>query len=56
MKLLINFPIINSESSEWYALTILDSSNVTHYFNFDGTYDGYSSNPGIDCNTGVSLN
>jgi len=56
MKLNITFPIIESYSSDNYALILVDSADVIHYFDFDGTYDGWSSDPHIDGDTGVNLN
>lgn len=37
----IKLPIIDSKKSKNYALILTDSAKVTHYFNNDGTYDGY---------------
>jgi len=56
MKLKVNLPIVKAYSSENYALMILDSAGVTHYWNFDGSYDGFSSDPHIDCENGTCLN
>ncbi len=42
MKPEITLPILKDYSSDYYLRIILDSSNKTHYWNFDGTYDGYS--------------
>ncbi len=52
----INFPIIKAYSSEHYGLMIKDSSKVTHYWSFDGSYDGMSSDCNIDPETGTCLN
>lgn len=56
LKFKINFPIVKSYSSEYYALIILDSFGVTHYWNFNGNYDGCSSDPHIDYENGTCLN
>ena len=56
IKLRVTFPVLKSWSSEIYALMILDSAGVTHYWDFDGTYDGYSSESIVDCHTGAHLN
>ena len=56
MKLRIAFPVVKSYSSENYALIIEDSAGVTHYWNFDGSYDGMSCDLNIDCETGTSNN
>jgi hypothetical protein len=55
-KIKITHPIINSKSSNYYALILIDSANIIHYFNFDGTYDGYSHDPEICGKTGINLN
>lgn len=52
----ITLPIIDSKSSENYALILTDSAGIMHYFNFDGTYDGYSHNPNTCGETGTSKN
>ena len=52
----IALPIIKSEKSENYALILTDSAGIIHYFNFDGTYDGYSHDPHICGGTGTSMN
>lgn len=41
----IRLPIVEAKSSAQYPLILVDSIGVTHYFNFDGTYDGF----GMDC-------
>ena len=56
MKLNVAFPIKKAYSSERYELMILDANNVTHYWNFDGSYDGMSSDCNIDPQTGTCLN
>lgn len=56
MELNITFPVIESYSSERYALIIIDSASVTHYWDFDGSYDGYSTEIGIDGETGTCSN
>ena len=43
MNFNIKLPIKESRSSDNYALILVDSANITHYLNFDGSYDGYSS-------------
>lgn len=52
----ITFPIKEAYPSENYALIILDANNIYHYWNFDGSYDGYSHDPYIDCETGINKN
>jgi len=52
----ITLPIVDSRKSDIYALILTDSAGVYHYFNPDGTYDGYSADPHIDGETGTSLN
>jgi len=53
----ITLPIVwSSRKSKIYSLILRDSAGVYHYFNPDGTYDGYSSDPHIDSETGASLN
>lgn len=52
----ITLPIVGSRKSDIYALILTDSAGVYHYFNPDGTYDGYSSDPHVDGETGISLN
>ncbi len=54
--MLITFPVIKAYSSVNYALMLLDSAGVTHYFNSDGSYDGHSSDCGTDCATGINEN
>ncbi|MEM1339843.1 MAG: hypothetical protein AAF634_05060 [Bacteroidota bacterium] len=55
-KVHISLPIIESKKSEVYPLILRDSANVWHYFNDDGTYDGYSHDPDVCGASGVSLN
>jgi hypothetical protein len=53
----ITLPIVwSSAKSEIYALILRDSASVYHYFNPDGTYDGYSADPHIDGETGTFNN
>lgn len=52
----ITLPILESKSSENYALILTDSAGVVHYFGFDGVYDGYSHDPNICGESGVNLN
>ena len=52
----ITLPIVNSKKSKIYALILTDSAGVYHYFNPDGTYDGYSADPHIDGETGTFNN
>jgi len=52
----ITLPIVNSKKSKIYALILRDSAGVDHYFNPDGTYDGYSADPHIDGETGTFNN
>lgn len=62
MKLKIAYPIKEAKPGNvpldegGYALVILDANEVSHYFNQDGTYDGYSSDPCVDGETGICLN
>lgn len=49
MKPNISLPIKKIYSSENYSLMIVDSENVTHYWDFDGRYDGWSSEVKNDC-------
>ena len=39
------YPPIEIIQSKFYGLIIKDKTGKEHYFNFDGSYDGYS----IDC-------
>ena len=55
-KINITFPVVESRPSDNYALVIKDSAGVEHYFNFDGTYDGMSSDCHTDPETGTCLN
>lgn len=44
-------PPIKIIASENYGLVILDASGMYHYFNKDGSYDGWSKDCNkIDCN------
>lgn len=52
----ITLPIVDSKKSKIYALILTDSAGVYHYFNPDGTYDGYSADPHIDGQTGTFNN
>lgn len=56
MELKLKFPILETKQSNNYALIMKDSDLKYHYFNFDGTYDGYSHEPNIDGETGTYLN
>jgi len=56
MKPRINYPIVKTDSDKYYPLMILDSSGVTHYWDHDGNYDGCSSDPHIDYESGICLN
>lgn len=56
MKIDIKFPIKEAYSSDYYALIIIDNSDITHYWNFDGDYDGYSHDPCIDKESGTCSN
>ena len=50
-KIEIQLPIIWYElDSEVYGLKIKDSSGKIHYFNTDGTYDGWSMKVNINLN------
>lgn len=52
----ISFPIIKAYNSDNYSLVILDFNSVYHYWNEDGTYDGYSHDPCVNGETGIVLN
>lgn len=52
----IRLPIVDARYSENYALIITDSAGVEHYFNFDGSYDGWSHAPCVDRDTGTCMN
>jgi len=41
-KLSIAFPINKAYSSKYYALIIEDANGTIHYWNFDGSYDGWA--------------
>ena len=56
MVMNIAFPVKNVRKSEQYGLIFEDSAGVTHYWNFDGTYDGMSSDPNTDPQSGTCLN
>ena len=56
MKLNVAFLIQKAYSSENYALMILDANNVTHYWDFDGSYNGMSSDCNTDPQSGTCLN
>lgn len=54
----ISYPILKcvpSNSGE-YLFIITDKNNVEHYFNKDGTYDGWSNPPCTDGSSGISMN
>ena len=52
----IKLPILKAYDSEFYPLILDDSAGLSHYFNFDGTYDGYSHETGTDGETGICKN
>jgi len=52
----IKFPIQKAWSSENYPLMILDADNVTHYWDDNGNYDGYSMDGCMDLNTRTNKN
>jgi len=52
----INHPIVKDYSSDVYGRIVLDSLGVTHYWNHDGSYDGWASPPCIDGESGICLN
>ena len=58
MKLNITYPVVESKPSASgnYALLVVDSAGVTHYFNWDGSYDGMSSDCQTDPQSGTCLN
>ncbi|MEM9859073.1 MAG: hypothetical protein AAF843_17065 [Bacteroidota bacterium] len=55
-KVKITLPIISSSRSDNYPLILIDSAGITHYFNFDGSYDGYSHPTNICGSNGTNLN
>lgn len=40
-EVILTLPIIDSKADEDYALILTDSLGYIHFFNFDGTYEGY---------------
>lgn len=56
IKLKVDFPILKSYQSDKYALIIIDSSGVTHYWDGDGAYDGWSMPGCCDPQTKQNLN
>ena len=58
MKPNIACPIKKAEKGKTkaYCLIVTDANNVVHYFDRDGRYDGYSSDPHIDGGSGSCLN
>ena len=56
LKLDIKFPIQKAYKSDNYALIIIDFIGIYHYFNEDGSYDGYSHNPEIDGKSKTNMN
>ena len=40
----LELPIREWKHTKAYGLIITDNSGVTHYFDWDGTYDGWSRN------------
>lgn len=52
----ITLPIIDSKKSEFYSLILTDSLGVDHYFNHDGTYDGYGHDPHLCGESGTCKN
>ena len=55
-KLNIAFPVLKSYSSVEYGLIIEDSNGVTHYWDLDGDYDGWSAPPQTDFETQTNMN
>jgi len=55
-KVKIILPIIKSEKSKYYSLILTDSASIEHYFNHDGTYDGYSHDPHLCGKTSACSN
>ena len=56
MKLKLTFPIKRVFSSTNYPLMIVDANGITHYWNHEGDYDGYSHDPYIDSSTRLIMN
>jgi len=56
LKLEVELPIIKAWKSENYALMVTDSAGITHYWDSDGTYDGWSAPGCIDIETKQNLN
>ena len=56
IKFRITLPIAKAYSSDNYGLIIVDNSGITHYWDFDGNYDGYSHATCVDGETGANLN
>lgn len=52
----LSFPLKKVYTSKYYPLIIIDSDNVIHYWNFDGSYDGFSCDPCIDFKTRINKN
>ena len=52
----ISLPVKKVYSSEIYPLMIIDADDITHYWNPDGDYDGYSHDPCIDPETKTNMN
>lgn len=57
-KINITHPIQTTRpsSSGEYAFILTDANHIEHYFNWDGTYDGYSNPPCYDGKSGMCLN
>jgi len=52
----ITLPIVDSKTSDNYALILTDKAGVIHYFGYDGVYDGYSHDPHLHGKTGTCIN
>lgn len=52
----IIFPIVESYGDEYYALIIVDSAGITHYWDANGDYSGFVAPPHVDDQTGSCLN
>lgn len=52
----ISFPIRKAYSSDNYDLMIVDDNGITHYWTTLEEYDGHSSAPENDLETGINMN
>jgi histone acetyltransferase (RNA polymerase elongator complex component) len=52
----ITLPVKKVYSSKIYPLMIIDANDITHYWDNNGNYDGYSHNTCIDGQTRINKN